>query len=145
MADQGSYYVPEQSKLPLLAALGMGIMGYGAATWVIDGQSSTTFAVGLVLLAIVMFKWWSLVIEENTSGIVSDQLKYSYVLGMYWFIFSELMFFICFFCLELNIRKKINIIKIIPRKKSVNLKKKYSLIQLFNQLKFDTYNSGFFT
>ena len=29
MADQGSYYVPEQSKLPLLAALGMGIMGYG--------------------------------------------------------------------------------------------------------------------
>ena len=97
MADQGSYYVPEQSKLPLLAALGMGIMGYGAATWVIDGQSSTTFAVGLVLLAIVMFKWWSLVIEENTSGIVSDQLKYSYVLGMYWFIFSELMFFICFF------------------------------------------------
>tara|TARA_Y100000813_G_scaffold30180_1_gene19130 strand:+ start:88 stop:1095 length:1008 start_codon:yes stop_codon:yes gene_type:complete len=97
MADQTSYYVPEQSKLPLLAALGMGIMGYGAATWVIDGQSSTTFAVGLVLLAIVMFKWWSLVIEENTSGIVSDQLKYSYVLGMYWFIFSELMFFICFF------------------------------------------------
>ena len=95
MADQGSYYVPEQSKLPLLAALGMGIMGYGAATWVIDGQSSTTFAVGLVLLAIVMFKWWSLVIEENTTGIVSDQLKYSYVLGMYWFIFSELMFFIC--------------------------------------------------
>ena len=81
MADQGSYYVPEQSKLPLLAALGMGIMGYGAATWVIDGQSSTIFAVGLVILAIVMFKWWSLVIEENTSGIVSDQLKYSYVLG----------------------------------------------------------------
>ena len=46
MADQSSYYVPEQSKLPLLAALGMGIMGYGAATWVIDGQSSTTFAIG---------------------------------------------------------------------------------------------------
>ena len=47
MADQGSYYVPEQSKLPLGAALGMGTMGFGAAMWVIDGQSATVFFVGL--------------------------------------------------------------------------------------------------
>ena len=46
MADQGNYYVPEQSKLPLGAALGMGLMGYGAATWVIDGQSATMFFFG---------------------------------------------------------------------------------------------------
>ena len=32
--------------------------------------------------------------------------------------------------------------KTIPRKKSVNLKK-YSSIQLFTQLKLETYNSGF--
>ena len=56
MADQGNYYVPEQSKLPLGAALGMGLMGYGAATWVIDGQSATMFFLGLGVLAIVMYK-----------------------------------------------------------------------------------------
>ena len=97
MAEQGNYYVPEQSKLPLLAALGMGTMGFGAATWVIDGQSATVFVVGLAILAIVMYKWWSIVIEENMKGMVSDQLKHSYVLGMLWFIFSEVMFFAAFF------------------------------------------------
>ena len=55
------------------------------------------FLIGTAIMAVVMYKWWSVVIEENTQGIVSDQLKYSYVLGMYWFIFSELMFFVCFF------------------------------------------------
>jgi hypothetical protein len=97
MSSEGSYYVPEQSKLPLAAATGMGVMGYGAASWVIDGGTSTIFLIGSLIMAVVMYRWWSLVIEENTQGIVSDQLKHSYVLGMYWFIFSELMFFVCFF------------------------------------------------
>ncbi len=97
MSTEGSYYVPEQSKLPLAAALGMGVMAFGAASWVIEGGTSTMFLIGTAIMAVVMYKWWSLVIEENTQGIVSDQLKYSYVLGMYWFIFSELMFFVCFF------------------------------------------------
>ena len=97
MSTEGSYYVPEQSKLPLAAALGMGTMAFGAASWVIEGGTSTVFLIGTAIMAAVMYKWWSVVIEENTQGIVSDQLKYSYVLGMYWFIFSELMFFVCFF------------------------------------------------
>ena len=97
MSTEGSYYVPEQSKLPLAAALGMGTMAFGAASWVIEGGTSTVFLIGTAIMAAVMYKWWSIVIEENTQGIVSDQLKYSYVLGMYWFIFSELMFFVCFF------------------------------------------------
>jgi len=97
MSTEGSYYVPEQSKLPLAAALGMGVMAFGAGSWVIEGGTSTVFLIGAVIMAMVMYKWWSIVIEENTQGIVSDQLKHSYVLGMYWFIFSELMFFVCFF------------------------------------------------
>ena len=89
MADQGSYFIPEQSKLPLGAALGMGTMGFGAATWVIDGQSAFVFFTGLVILAIVMYKWWGAVIEEIMNGMVSNELKHSYVLGMLLFIFSE--------------------------------------------------------
>ena len=108
MADQGSYYVPEQSKLPLGAALGMGTMGFGAAMWVIDGQSATVFFVGLAILAIVMYKWWGIVIEENMNGMVSNQLKHSYVLGMLWFIFSEVMFFAAFFGALFYVRVLVN-------------------------------------
>ena len=43
MSTEGSYYVPEQSKLPLAAALGMGTMAFGAASWVIEGGTSTVF------------------------------------------------------------------------------------------------------
>jgi cytochrome c oxidase subunit 3 len=50
-----------------------------------------------VIMAVVMFKWWSLVIDENMRGLANDQLKRSYVLGMLWFIFSEVMFFAAFF------------------------------------------------
>ena len=32
MSTEGTYYVPEQSKLPLIAATGMGVMAYGAAS-----------------------------------------------------------------------------------------------------------------
>jgi cytochrome c oxidase subunit 3 len=51
----------------------------------------------LVIMAVVMFKWWSIVIDENMRGLANDQLKRSYVLGMLWFIFSEVMFFAAFF------------------------------------------------
>jgi cytochrome c oxidase subunit 3 len=37
------------------------------------------------------------VIQENMQGLPSAQLKRSYVMGMSWFIFSEVMFFAAFF------------------------------------------------
>jgi cytochrome c oxidase subunit 3 len=96
MSTESSYYVPEQSKLPIVAATGMGLMAYGAASWVI-GDGNIVFTAGLVVMALVMFKWWSTVIDENMRGMANDQLKHSYVLGMLWFIFSEVMFFAAFF------------------------------------------------
>ena len=96
MSTESSYYVPEQSKLPIITATGMGLMAYGAASWVIGG-GNMVFTAGLIIMAIVMFKWWSLVIDENMRGMANDQLKRSYVLGMLWFIFSEVMFFAAFF------------------------------------------------
>jgi|TARA_B110000503_G_scaffold73665_1_gene113832 cytochrome c oxidase subunit 3 len=96
MSTESTYYVPEQSKLPIIAATGMGLMAYGAASWVI-GNGNIIFTAGLVVMALVMFKWWSTVIDENMRGMANDQLKHSYVLGMLWFIFSEVMFFAAFF------------------------------------------------
>ena len=97
MSTETSYYVPEQSKLPIIAAAGMGLMAFGAASWVIEGGTSTLFFLGTLIMAGVMYKWWATVIDENMRGMANAQLKQSYVLGMLWFIFSELMFFACFF------------------------------------------------
>ena len=41
-------------------------------------------------------------------GMVSDQLKHSYVLGMLWFIFSEVMFFAAFFGALFYVRVLVN-------------------------------------
>ena len=41
--------------------------------------------------------WFSEVIKENHSNLYSDQLNRSFVWGMSWFIFSEVMFFAAFF------------------------------------------------
>ena len=48
-------------------------------------------------MAVVVWSWFSIVISENIAGLNSIQLKRSYVWGMGWFIFSEVMFFAAFF------------------------------------------------
>ena len=96
MSTESSYYVPEQSKLPICAAIGMALIALGAGTWV-QGGSSMAFFAGALVLAFTLYSWFSLVIKENMAGMNSDQLKRSYVWGMGWFIFSEVMFFAVFF------------------------------------------------
>jgi cytochrome c oxidase subunit 3 len=96
MASEGTYYVPEQSKLPIFASLGMGAMAYGLASW-INGDSANIFLIGSAIMAIVLWCWFSTVITENMNGLNDAQLKRSYVWGMGWFIFSEVMFFAAFF------------------------------------------------
>lgn len=96
MASEGAYYVPEQSKLPIFASLGLFLTVFGAANW-INGNSPTVFIAGSLVMAIVLWSWFSTVIRENLQGLNSAQLKRSYVWGMGWFIFSEVMFFAAFF------------------------------------------------
>ncbi|GMG86009.1 cytochrome c oxidase subunit 3 [Biformimicrobium ophioploci] len=96
MASESSYYVPEQSRLPIFATVGLGLTAYGAANWV-NGNSSYLFMLGSIVLAGVLWAWFGQVIKENMAGLNSDQLKKSYVWGMGWFIFSEVMFFAAFF------------------------------------------------
>ncbi len=96
MATESSYYVPDQSRLPIFAALGFGSMAVGAGSWV-QGGSPMIFLAGALLMALVLYTWFSTVIGENMAGMNNAQVKRSYVWGMSWFIFSEVMFFACFF------------------------------------------------
>jgi cytochrome c oxidase subunit III len=98
------YYVPTQSKLPLITALGLGLMAFGGATLANAAKqgeaglsSSIILLLGALVLAGVMYAWFNLIIEENHQGLANAQLNQSYVLGMSWFIFSEIMFFAAFF------------------------------------------------
>lgn len=107
MASTGShetYYVPEQTKLPFFASIGLFLTVFGLGNVLNDIQASESTAVstwmsliGFTLLSFILFQWFSTVIRENHAGMNSDQLKRSYVWGMAWFIFSEVMFFAAFF------------------------------------------------
>ena len=93
-----TYYVPEQSKLPIFASLGFLLLGIGGGTWLNGGSNGPfIFMLGGLVMAMVLWSWFSTVIKENMAGLNNAQLKRSYVWGMGWFIFSEVMFFAAFF------------------------------------------------
>ena len=111
MASQSSpgyekYYVPEKSRLAICATTGLLLSIFGAASIMNDmtfgdpGEATnswTIFLLGMFFFVATLFGWFRTVIRENIAGMNSAQLKKSYVLGMFWFIFSEVMFFFAFF------------------------------------------------
>ena len=96
MSSEASYYVPEQSKMPILMAAALGLFAFGSGRWMITGDPWVSIA-GVIAIVVMMYFWFSTVIDENTRGLPNAQLKRSYVWGIGWFIFSEVMFFAGFF------------------------------------------------
>lgn len=100
---QPTYYVPEQSKFPICASIGVALMLVGVASWLNDLKANNPEAspailiTGFLVLSVVLFNWFGTAIRENLAGMNSAQLKRSYRIGMQWFIFSEVMFFATFF------------------------------------------------
>ena len=99
-----NYYVPSQSKWPIIATLGMLISVYGVGTWFndmkadrADSNGPLIFFIGGLFLAYMLFGWFGNVIKESRSGLYSPQMDRSFRWGMSWFIFSEVMFFAAFF------------------------------------------------
>ena len=106
MSTEGyeSYYVPEKSRLPIWMAIGLAVTVYGAATMLndmtagaADSSAHIILFAGFLVIAATLFVWFSKVIKENHNGMYSGQLNRSFVWGMGWFIFSEVMFFAAFF------------------------------------------------
>ena len=104
MAQEQSYYVPEQSKWPIIATVGLGVTLYGVASIMVNarqGESTTgswvMFLIGALIMAYMLFGWFGSVIRESRAGLYSDQMDRSFRWGMSWFIFSEIMFFAAFF------------------------------------------------
>jgi cytochrome c oxidase subunit 3 len=105
-AEYEKYHVPEKSKMALCATIGLMLSIFGAASIMNDmtfgdptesTNSWTIFLCGLFFFMGTLFFWFRMTVQENRAGMNSAQLKKSYVLGMFWFIFSEVMFFAVFF------------------------------------------------
>ena len=105
-AGYEKYHVPEKSRLAACATTGLILSIFGAASVLNDmtfgdpGETTHSWAIflcGLFFFIATLFGWFRTTIKENIAGINSAQLKKSYVLGMFWFIFSEVMFFFAFF------------------------------------------------
>ncbi|OEC39003.1 MFS transporter [Pseudomonas sp. 1D4] len=104
MASHEQYYVPAQSKWPIIATIGMLVTVYGLGTWFNDLKAARPesngpliFFIGSLCLAYMLFGWFGAVIRESRGGLYSPQMDRSFRWGMSWFIFSEVMFFAAFF------------------------------------------------
>ncbi|MEM1243692.1 MAG: cytochrome c oxidase subunit 3 [Pseudomonadota bacterium] len=97
-ASHGSYYVPEYSPLPIIAAIGIFCIGYGSIHLLhAHLVGPIMFFGGSLIIAGVMFAWFRAVFLENKAGLLDAQMDRSYRWGMFWFIFTEVCFFGIFF------------------------------------------------
>jgi cytochrome c oxidase subunit 3 len=98
-----TYYVPAQSAWPIIGAIGLFLIAFGAGNYVQQIASETSgpggylLILGLAIIIFMIFGWFRTVIEESMSGLYSPQMDRSFRQGMSWFIFSEIMFFGAFF------------------------------------------------
>jgi cytochrome c oxidase subunit 3 len=92
------YYVPEPSRHPAMAALGLFFVILGASQWV-NGQDWGRYALffGLFFWLFVLYQWFSDAVHESETGQYGYKVDLSFRWSMSWFIFSEVMFFGAFF------------------------------------------------
>lgn len=96
--NKEAYFVPEPSKWPIIGSVALASMVIGIANW-IHGVSFGPYLtfLGFLILVYMMFGWFGTVIFESRSGYYNHQVDKSFRWGMFWFIFSEVMFFGAFF------------------------------------------------
>ena len=92
------YYVPHGSHWPIVGSAGLLFLMLGVSTWLNGADTGfwiMMFGVGIMVVMLV--GWFGTVINESTSGLYNAQVDQSFRMGMFWFIFSEVMFFAAFF------------------------------------------------
>jgi cytochrome c oxidase subunit 3 len=98
-----NYYVPSQSHWPIVGAVALFFIAFGAGSYVStmnsdeSGYGAYILLAGIAMVIYMLYGWFSNVINESMSGKYSHQMDTSFRQGMSWFIFSEVMFFAAFF------------------------------------------------
>jgi len=92
------YYVPHGSHWPVVGSVGLFFLMLGVSTW-LNGADSGFYIMltGFAIMIFMLTGWFGTVIGESVNGLYNDQVDKSFRQGMFWFIFSEVMFFAAFF------------------------------------------------
>ncbi len=92
------YYLPAPSRWPFIGSIGLFFLALSIANFVHDNLiGHYFFFAGALLIAYMLFGWFSTVISESMHGLYNQQLDRTFRWGMLWFIVSEIAFFGIFF------------------------------------------------
>jgi len=95
---RGHYFVPGASHYSTFLSIGIFLLALGFVFRLNSVPPGIwSMFIGAALILYVIFGWFGEVIQESLSGIYTKWEDRSYRIGMVWFIFSEVMFFACFF------------------------------------------------
>ena len=103
---KGHYFVPAASNYSTFLSAGIFLLALGFI-FRLNGTDSGLWSmlIGTGLITYVIFGWFGEVIRENLRGAYTRWEDRSYRIGMVWFIFSEVMFFACFFGVLFYVRR----------------------------------------
>ena len=92
------YYVPHGSHWPIVGSIGLLFLMVGVSNWLNGaGAGFWIMLAGVAVMVFMLVGWFGTVINESVSGLYNAQVDKSFRMGMFWFIFSEVMFFCAFF------------------------------------------------
>ena len=92
------YYVPHDSYWPIVGSVGLLFLMVGVSAWLNGADAGFWVMMGGVgVLVFMIVGWFAAVINESQGGLYNAQVDKSFRMGMFWFIFSEVMFFAAFF------------------------------------------------
>ena len=93
-----NYYIPHGSHWPIVGSVGLLFLMAGVSNWLNGADVGFwIMLVGVAIIATMLIGWFGTVIGESQGGLYNEQVDKSFRMGMYWFIFSEVMFFAAFF------------------------------------------------
>ncbi len=95
---ENRYYVPHGSHWPIVGSIGLLLLMVGVSSW-LNGAAAGFWIMmaGAVVVIYMLAGWFGTVITESRAGKYNSQVDVSFRMGMFWFIFSEVMFFAAFF------------------------------------------------
>ena len=98
MSNNQQYYIPHDSYWPIVGSVGLLLTVVGVSSW-LNGSDPAywVFLAGIAVLVVMLIGWFGTVIGESEGGAFNAQVDVSFRMGMFWFIFSEVMFFAAFF------------------------------------------------
>lgn len=98
MSSDDTYYVPNKAIWPIIGTAGLTMLLAGIANLINDSSLGEPMAViGIAIFIAMLVGWFTQQARESEGGKYSERVGISFRMGMFWFIFSEVMFFAAFF------------------------------------------------